>query len=39
MLELYETDQRDVETVADFQVPIVWEGSKGVRRSVLKVDA
>ena len=37
-LELFETDQRDVEPVGDFQIPIVWEGSKGVRMKILKLD-
>jgi cytochrome P450 len=36
ILELFETDQRDVEPVGDFQIPIVWEGSKGVRMRILK---
>jgi hypothetical protein len=39
ILELFETDQRDVEPVGDFQIPIVWEASKGVRMRILNVDA
>jgi hypothetical protein len=31
VLELFETDERDVECVADMFVPKVWKGSKGVR--------
>lgn len=39
VLELFETDQRDVEPVGDFQIPIVWKGSKGVRMRILNVDS
>ena len=38
ILELFETDIRDVEPVGDFQVPIPWKGSKGIRIRVLKAD-
>lgn len=38
ILELFETDIRDVEPVGDFQVPIPWKGSKGIRMRVLNVD-
>lgn len=30
-LELFETDRRDIDVVADFGVPFVMEGRKGVR--------
>jgi cytochrome P450 len=38
VLELFETSIRDVEPVGDFQVPIPWKGSKGIRIRVLAVD-
>jgi cytochrome P450 len=38
ILELFDTDERDVEPVGDFQVPMPWTGSKGIRMRVLKVD-
>ena len=37
-LELFETDVRDVEPVGDFQVPISWKGSQGIRIRVRHVD-
>ena len=36
VLELFGTDERDVEVVADMFVPKVWEGTKGVRIRVLE---
>ena len=38
-LELFETDIRDVEPVGDFQVPIPWKGSQGIRIRVLNHEA
>jgi cytochrome P450 len=35
VLELWETDERDVVCVADMFVPKVWKGSKGVRIRVV----
>jgi len=38
VLELFETTQRDIEPVGDYQIPIAYKGSKGVRMRILKVD-
>ncbi|KAH8764484.1 cytochrome P450 [Hyaloscypha finlandica] len=35
VLELWETDERDVQCVADMFVPKMWKGSKGVRVKVV----
>jgi hypothetical protein len=37
-LELFDTDKRDVIPVAEYNIPVVWEGSQGVRIKILKVD-
>ena len=39
ILELFETERRDVLAIADYQVPGVWAGSKGVRVRISSVDS
>jgi cytochrome P450 len=37
VLELWETDKRDITPVAEYGIPLVWKGTKGVRVRVLPV--